>query len=198
MRKSSFTEKIVDKFNRMGQKFSHPTQEHSVKNSLKDLPFNPPNDKDLNIFSTHTGIDKRDVKRIFDEHLEQNPDGKMDRKTFCELYHALLQKEVDYVDNLSKNVFKALGVKDLDVDQITFNEFLATFILTSRGDFRKKIEYVFDMHDIHKDNALEINEVKDIIAAILELYHPTESRSIDDIAKDCYKQLKITEVVRKG
>ena len=148
--------------------------------------------------SLHSGIDKHDLQRIFDDHLTQNPDGKMDRRTFCELYHALLQKEVDYVDNLSKNVFRALGVQDLEVDQITLNEFLITFVLTSRGDLRRKIEYVFDMYDIHRDNALEVNEVKGIITAILELYQPNETKNTDEIAKNCFKQLKITEVVRKG
>ena len=122
----------------------------------------------------------------------------MDRKNFIELYQSLAHREPEYLDNLSKNVFKALGVTDLDIDQITLNEFLITFVLTCRGDLRKKLEYTFEMYDVNGENVLEVAEVKEIIYGILELYHPTETKNIEDIAKDCFKQLKITEVVKKG
>ena len=145
-----------------------------------------------------TGIDKYDLKHIFEQHFQQNNDGKMDRKFFCEMYHSLAQKEIDYVDNLSKNVFKALDVQDLDVEQISFNEFLITFVLSSRGDLRKKLEYVFDMFDTDKENVLEVPEAKEIIWGILELFHPHKAQNTDEIAKDCFKRLRITEVIRKS
>ena len=183
----------------MGNKASHTyNTQHSIRKSLKKIPFRSPNEKDLVIISMITGIDKHDVKKIFDQHLEQNPDGKMDRKCFCELYHTLMQKDVEYVENLSKNVFKALSIKDIDVEQITLNEFLITFVLTSRGDLRKKLEYAFEMYDVNNESVLEVPEVKEIILGILELYHPQETQNIDEIAKECFRTLKITEVVRKN
>lgn len=145
-----------------------------------------------------TGQEKHQVSRILNEHLERNPDGKMDRKNFIDLYQSLIHREPDYLDNLSKNVFKALGVQDLDIDQITLNEFLITFVLTCRGDFRKKLEYAFEMYDVNGENVLEVTDVKEIIHGILELYHPTETKNVEEIAKDCFKQLRITEVVKKG
>lgn len=154
--------------------------------------------KDFATISMITGIDKNDVQRILDQHLQQNPDGKMDRKCFIELYHTLMQKDIDYVDNLSKNVFKALNIQDLDLEQITLNEFLITFVLTSRGDLRKKLEYAFEMYDVNNESVLEVPEVKEIIFGMLEFYHPQETQNIDEIAKECFRQLKITEVVRKS
>ena len=145
-----------------------------------------------------TGIDKLDVKYIFDQHLEKNPDGKLDRKTFCEIYHALMQRNIEFVDTLSKNVFQALGVSNLETEQISLNEFLVTFVLTCPGDLRKKLEYVFEKYDVKHENVLEVNEAKEIIEGILYLYNPQEMKDVDEISKECFRSLKITEVVRKS
>ena len=154
--------------------------------------------KDLNTISMQTGIDINALKPIFDTHFQQNTDGRMNRKCYRDMYYALTFKDMDYIDNLSKNVFKALGVQDLHTEQISFNEFLMTFVLTSRGDLRKKLEYVFDMYDVNNENVLEAPEVNEIILGILQLHHPFEAHNVDEIAKDCFKKLKITEVIRKS
>ncbi len=122
----------------------------------------------------------------------------MNRKSFRDMYYSLTPKDIDYIDNLSKNVFKTLGAQDLDKEQISFNEFLMTFVLTSRCDVRKKLEYVFDMYDVDNENVLEVPEVNEIISGILQLYHPFEAQNIDGIAEDCFKKLKTTEVIRKS
>ena len=145
-----------------------------------------------------TGIDKHDVKHIFDQHLENNPDGKLDRKTFCEIYHSLMQRNIEFVDTLSKNVFKALGVINPETEQISLNEFLITFVLTCPGDLRKKLEYVFEKYDVKNEEVLEVKEVKEIIVGILYLYNPKEMKDVDEVAKECFKSLKIIEVVRKS
>jgi len=79
--------------------------------------------KDLNTISMQTGIDINALKPIFDTHFQQNTDGRMNRKCYRDMYYALTFKDMDYIDNLSKNVFKALGVQDLHTEQISFNEF---------------------------------------------------------------------------
>ena len=145
-----------------------------------------------------TGIDVNALKSIFEQHFQQNADGKMNHKSFRDIYYSLTPKDIDYIDNLSKNVFKTLGVQDLDKEQISFNEFLMTFVLTSRCDVRKKLEYVFDMYDVDNENVLEVPEVNEIILGILQLYHPFEAQNIDGIADDCFKKLKTTEVIRKS
>jgi Ca2+-binding EF-hand superfamily protein len=145
-----------------------------------------------------TGIDVNALKSIFEQHFQQNADGKMNRKSFRDMYYSLTPKDIDYIDNLSKNVFKTLGAQDLDKEQISFNEFLMTFVLTSRCDVRKKLEYVFDMYDVNNENVLEAPEVNEIILGILQLHHPFEAHNVDEIAKDCFKKLKITEVIRKS
>ena len=96
----------------------------------------------------------------------------------------------------------ALGVSNLETEQISLNEFLVTFVLTCPGDLRKKLEYVFEKYDVKHENVLEVNEAKEIctflIEGILYLYNPQEMKDVDEIAKECFNSLKITEVVRKS
>ena len=150
------------------------------------------------MISLQTGLDGNALKPIFDQHFQQNTDGRMNRQCFRDMYYSLTPKDINYIDNLSKDAFGAIDVEDPDRDQISFNEFLMTFVLTSRCDVRKKLEYVFDMYDVNNENVLEAPEVNEIILGILQLHHPFEAHNVDEIAKDCFKKLKITEVIRKS
>ena len=180
---------------------SNISQTHSIRKSLKTIEFNGFRERDYYIISQQTGLDIKDVQIILNDFLAQNLNGIINRKAYCSLYQTLTKKDSSILDILSKDLFSALGVEksELDTAFISFNEFLITFVLTTRGDLRKKLEYVFEMYDDNNENALELSNVKAIVHGILEFYKPIEEvKDIEEISKECLKHLKITEVVRKG
>ena len=86
-----------------------------------------------------------------------------------------------------------------ETDFITLNEFLITYALTSRCDTLRKLEYAFNLYDFNKTNYLEVDEVKEMIYGMLELLQPCEDKKrLADITKEAFKNIKITQVIRKG
>lgn len=181
----------------MGQSSSKYEHTHSIRNKLRNMPFSRPTDRDYDFLVYQTGLDRSEVVGIIENHLLTHPDGRMNRKEFCDLYHLLRKETSEIVQGLSENIFKALGVKSPEADLITMNEFLITYALTSRGDMRKKLEYAFELYDTNHDNALELEEVREAVYGILELFEPPKEPSIGDIAKECVKDIRITCVVKK-
>ena len=182
----------------MGHSASKYEHSHSIRNKLRNLLITYPEEKDLNFLSFQTGMSKEEIRRIFDKHLLNHPNGKMNRQEFCDLYHELRKESHEVVQGLSENVFKALKVED-ENEMISLSEFLMIYGLTSRGDISRKLEYAFDLYDTNKDNALDVEECQEVIYGILELFRPTnDDRNIAQIAKDAFKNLKISQVVKKG
>lgn len=140
------------------------------------------------------------MKDILDEHLQSHPNGAMNRREFCALYHLLRKETPQIVEGLSDNIFRALGVTYDDSDYITLNEFLITYALTSRCDTRKKLEYAFNLYDFNRSNALDDDEVKEMIYGMLELFNPSEEskKTNAETARDAFRHLKLSQVVKKG
>ena len=172
--------------------------EHSIKKKLRNIPYSRPTDKDYDILATESNLDRNEVVNIIEAHLETHPDGRMNRKEFCELYQRL-RKESEL--GLTGNIFQALGVSEVECesDLITLREFLMIYAITNRGDPVKKLEYAFEQFDINDNKALEVDEAKEIIHIILEILKPPkEVQSIPDITKECMKQMKVIQVIKKG
>lgn len=175
-------------------KYENP---QSIKNKLRNLPFQQPTERDFTFLAYLTGLERDEVMQIFNDHLKDHPDGRMNSHEFCILFHKLRKESPEIVEGLSENVFKALGVEEHDVRSISLNEFLMIYALTSRGDLNKRLEYAFDFFDTNRDNALDLDEVREIVYGILELFDESK-KDIEDIAKETVKSMKVHEIVRKS
>jgi len=184
----------------MGSSTSKYEHAHSIRNKLRDVPFVKPTENDYNFLSYQTGLSREEIMKLIDRHLSVHPDGRMNRKEFCELFIELRKESPEIVTGLSENIFKALGVSTTEIpsDLITLPEFLMTYALTSRGDLKRRLEYAFELYDTNHDNALEVDEVREIIYGILELFDKQSKENLVDVSKDCFKQMKITQVVKKS
>jgi Ca2+-binding EF-hand superfamily protein len=181
----------------MGHHQSKYENAQSIPKKLRDYPFQMPTDIDYSFISFQSAMSKEEVKAILDKHLITHPDGRMNRREFCDLYNELRKESTEIVEGLSANVFKAMGVVGTEADIITLKEFFMIYALTSRGDLRRRLDYAFDLYDTNHDNALELDEVREVVYAMLELFR-SKVDDLTDIAKDCCKSLKITQVVKKG
>lgn len=77
---------------------------------------------DYTFLTSQTGQSKDQIKQIFDQFMANNPDGKLDRREFIQLYTKLRPEPPDQLDEISQFVFRAF-----DSDKsgfIDFNEFM--------------------------------------------------------------------------
>ena len=181
----------------MGSHHSKYEQAQSLPKRLRDYPFQMPTDRDYAFVAFQTGLDKDEIASILENHLKTHPDGRMNRHEFSNLFKLLRKDSLESTQSLPENVFKALGAVGTESDLISLREFFMIYALTSRGDLRRRLDYAFDLYDTNHDNALELDEVREVVYAMLELF---KSRADDlvDIAKDCCKSLQVTRVVKKS
>ena len=175
--------------------------EHSIKKKLRNIPYTRPNENDYDTLIYESNLGRDEVIRIIDDHLNTHPDGRMNRKEFCELYCRLRNDSDIIINNLSENIFKALGVNEAETegDLITFREFLMIHAITNKGDSAKKLQYIVEKYDVNNTGSLELEEAKELIHIILEILKPPkEIQSNNEIVKDCLRQMKIIQIVKKG
>lgn len=77
--------------------------------------------KDYDFLSQQTGLQKAEIKNVFDKFNANNPDGKLDRKEFARLYDELRPEPAELLDEISEYVFRCF---DSDRNGILRNDFV--------------------------------------------------------------------------
>lgn len=186
-------------FASMGSTSSKYEHSHSLRSKLRNRLFTRPTDQDYEVLCQLINLPKSELVPIVETHLTIHPDGRMNRKEYCDLYHSLRGESADIVRGLSDNIFRALGVSSdqNESDLITLQEFFVTYVLTSPGDLRRKLEYCFDQYDMNHDDALDLDEVKELVYGLLEFFEKPKDLSVIDVCRECVKDMKVTQVVKK-
>lgn len=171
-----------------------------VKYKLRWLPTKKLNDDDYETLSHFSDIDSLEIKDIFDRFIKTHPDGSMNRVEFKFLTSCLRQDDKDVIEKLSEDVFRALGYKYYEQASITLREFLLMYSLSSRKSvLSEKLSYAFDLYDSRNRKGLNLDEVKEIIFIMLELFRkPNNTRSLIYEGSDIFKNIHITQVIAKG
>jgi hypothetical protein len=64
-------------------------------------------DADYQFLISQTGLPKDDIKTLFDKFMSNNPDSKLDKKEFVQLYTQLRPENDQNLDEISEFVFRA-------------------------------------------------------------------------------------------
>ena len=108
----------------MGTKNSKNIHEPEIEpHSITIPPKNPElNDDDYAFLMPQTGMNREEIKDIFDKFQQNNLDLKLDKKEFLTLYTQLRYESPESLDEISEHIFRAF---DHDHNgTINFNEFM--------------------------------------------------------------------------
>ena len=134
-------------------------------NSLKKI--RKLGEKDLNYLSSSSGLSKEDIKQIYDQFMQNNPDAQLNKSEFIQLYNKLRPEHPHLLNEISEHIFRAF---DLDKSNtISFSEFLIAYALTSRGELKRKLDYAFWLYDIDSSGFLDKDEMRVVLAAMLQM-----------------------------
>ncbi len=100
----------------------------------------------LILFFFFKGLTADEISTWHEKFFHDNPDGRLDRAEFRNLFRLLRQEPPERLDNICDHVFRAF-----DVDgngYVEFGEFLLGFAICSRGDLRSRLDYAFECYDL--------------------------------------------------
>jgi Ca2+-binding EF-hand superfamily protein len=168
-------------------------------NKLRTLQFEKPTQKDYDFLSHFTDLNQTEIRDEIEKFLVEHSDGRMNGIDFCSLYN-LLRKDLKSVDLVSENIFRTIWFRSSGHDLISFREFELMFALTSnKGTLADKLNFAFYLYDVDQNNVLEIDEVKEIINNILELFQdPKNPKNLSCLSNEIFKNLKIDQIITKG
>jgi Ca2+-binding EF-hand superfamily protein len=162
------------------------------KGGKKVPPKQKLSSKDIKNLAKQSGMDKEEIQTIFDQFIENNPDGSLDRAEFIRLYDVLRPESGERLDEVSQFVFGAFDADNSG--KIQFSEFLVSYALTSHGEPEEKLQYAFDFYDEDNNNFLTGEELKGALFSMLDLLGAEKKEyDIEQLANECLEQLDTTE-----
>ncbi|RNA31685.1 Neuronal calcium sensor 2 [Brachionus plicatilis] len=145
-------------------------------------------ESDYGYLTSQTGYSRPEIKLFYDQFMNNNPDGKLDRQEFARLYSKLRAEPPELLDEISNFVFRAFD--DDNNGYISFNEFMIAYALTSRGDPKKKLEYAFELYDADNNGTLDMNEVRSVLVGMLDLLGADKrATNVSQLTEECCSQL---------
>ncbi len=100
--------KIDKKADKKGAKPNTSSGSASVqKPSAVPIKTSDLTDADYQFLISQTGLPKDDIKILFDKFMSNNPDAKLDKKEFVQLYTELRPENDQNLDEISELVFRA-------------------------------------------------------------------------------------------
>ena len=77
---------------------------------------------DYSFLTSQTGFTRAEIKHLYDQFMDNNADGKLDKQEFVRLYSKLRPEPPELLDEISIFIFRAFD--DDNNGYITFNEFM--------------------------------------------------------------------------
>jgi len=121
---------------------------------------------DLKELAEQTNCTQQEIKLFYKNFKKNQPGGKLSKKQFEELYKKFFPEgDAESFADHSFKTFDKNGDGTLD-----FREFMvALSITTSRGTFKQKLKWAYNMYDLDGDGYITKVEMKEILTAIYKM-----------------------------
>lgn len=138
-----------------------------------------PNFKELSKSCKYSTKELNDWHKKFKKDF---PTGKINRLQFIEMYQKMFGSEGD-VNDFCEQVFRKY---DVDGDgTISFQEFMTTLSVASRGTTAEKLHWAFSLYDVDGNGYLTEKEITDILTAMYKSRgHPNPSLKAVDTTRE--------------
>lgn len=80
---------------------------------------------DYSLLISQTGMSRSEIKLLYDQFMTNNPDGKLNRQEFVNLYSKLRPEPPELLDEISIFIFQAFD--DDNNGYISFDEFIIAY-----------------------------------------------------------------------
>ena len=110
------------------------------------------------IFFFCKGLSSDEIHAWHEKFFTDNPDGRLDRTEFRQLFRLLRQEPPERLDHICDHVFRAF---DVDCNgYVEFGEFLLGFAICSRGDLRSRLDYAFECYDLDSNGYITEGKIQ--------------------------------------
>ncbi|XP_055709072.1 Kv channel-interacting protein 4-like isoform X2 [Phlebotomus papatasi] len=131
-----------------------------------------------------TRFNEAEIKRIYQGFKAECPSGMVREDTFKLIYSQFfMQSGLANSGPYAHYVFNTLDQDNSGI--ISFEDFIQTLSILSRGSLEEKLTWTFALYDINGDGYVTKEEMTDIVTAIYDMVElaPTETRGIEDRIK---------------
>ncbi|EFC44385.1 predicted protein [Naegleria gruberi] len=140
----------------MGQNQGSPSsgQLINIPSLSKDL---------LDKLAHQTHYDKKEIKQLHTQFYSEVPNGAIPKEDFCQLTELMGIKD-PFITSLVFNAF------DRNCDSsISFDEFLISMSIMTRGNADEKLEFAFKLYDLNHDGYILKSEMTRIVTALYQM-----------------------------
>lgn len=143
-------------------------------------------EEDLEVLSKLSGKPKEEISLWSEHFFRETPSGKLDREQFVKYYKQFRKDE--NCEAVAKHCFNAF---DLDRnDYVDFGEFLISYVATTNGDIKEKLNYAFNVYDQDNNKVLDESEIRIVLKAMFILLNiNTENVDLDTCLENIMKSL---------
>ena len=126
-----------------------------------------------------TGFSSSEVHDIHEKFKKEFPKGYMDKKGFKRVYGSMFPNGSG-ADKFVDHIFR---IYDADGNgHISFNEFITTLNVSSKGSLEDKLRYSFRLYDVDRNGSITQKELTEIFS--VSFMHPSVN-NFSQLQTDC-------------
>uniref|UniRef100_A0A1Y1LR13 EF-hand domain-containing protein n=1 Tax=Photinus pyralis TaxID=7054 RepID=A0A1Y1LR13_PHOPY len=149
----------------------------ALDSELEDLETPPRYRPDsLEALCRSTRFSEAEIKRIYRGFKAECPTGVVKEDTFKMIYS-------QFFPQANTNQYAHYVFNTLDQDHsglISFENFVQSLSVLSRGSLDEKIRWAFNLYDINRDGCITRDEMTDIVTAVYDLMGKVSEPCIED------------------
>lgn len=124
--------------------------------------------EDIDFISTKAKIDQESVKTWYEKLKAACPNGKISKSDTVSFLRSINCGKEEQIQKLATDIHKAFDANNDGI--VDLREFLIGFALTSTGNIREKLKYVFRTYDQDKDGFINKKEIDRMVKIVMRLH----------------------------